>query len=76
MSKATKNQTPEVTTPPVKTIHDLKLHESLRIHPTLSVVRVPGGWIYLYEHTIDSSGEVNTAVFVPYSKEFTTKRDD
>jgi hypothetical protein len=49
-----------------KTIHDLKLHEQLKIKEDMYVMRVPGGWIYECENEI-------TAVFVPWSSEFSNK---
>ena len=32
----------------LKTIYDLKLHETLKIRGSLAVERVPGGWNYKY----------------------------
>jgi hypothetical protein len=57
-----------------KTIHDLKLHEYLRIEDNgndfeVCVLRVPSGWNYEYY----SHGELTTAFFVPWSSEFNDK---
>jgi hypothetical protein len=49
----------------MKTIYDLKLHESLRINSHIEAHRVPNGWNYIYSY---SSGIV--IVLVPYSNEF------
>lgn len=47
-----------------KTIYDLELNELLSINPHFCIQRVPGGWIYHYEHS------ASIAIFVPYNNEF------
>jgi len=48
----------------MKTIYDLKLHESVFIKQGLDdfkITRVPGGWIYRH---------IDNSVFVPFNNEF------
>lgn len=53
----------------MKSIYDLKLHEHTYIDSTgIWVVRVPGGWIYNLQISVDEG--TDTTVFVPYSTEF------
>jgi len=45
-----------------KNIYNLKLHEDIEIktnHGNAKVMRVPGGWMYMWE---------SRSIFVPYSK--------
>lgn len=54
----------------VKSIYDLELNESIIEEfgeGTCTVMRVPGGWIYLFTKY---NGEVTSSVFVKYSREF------
>jgi len=44
-------------------IYNMELHEKLTWNG-LIIIRVPGGWIYIYEN-----GK-NIAVFVPFNSEF------
>ncbi len=46
-------------------IYEIKLHELLILGRDLSVIRVPGGWIY----TIVTDTGYNN-VFVPFNNEF------
>ena len=49
----------------MKTVHELKLHESINLPDSAyQVLRVPGGWIYRNKHDDQS-------VFVPFDNEFT-----
>ena len=50
-----------------KTIHNLKLHETL-IEEKNRITRVAGGWIYEVGQKADET--YNNAVFVPYKREF------
>lgn len=51
-----------------KSIYQLKLHEEMALDRWISVLRVPGGWIY---QTSDPRYEGdNIAVFVPFSNQF------
>ena len=50
-----------------KDIYDLELHEGMAINQTISVFRVPGGWIYKYTY-----GSLITTIFIPYNNEFQT----
>ena len=44
----------------------MKLHEFMELEPHLSIVRVPGGWIYR-----DGRGEYQPEnTFVPFNNEF------
>ena len=50
----------------MKNIYTMKLHEFMEFEPHLSVVRVPGGWIYR-----DGRGEYQPEnTFVPFNNEF------
>lgn len=49
-----------------KTIYTLELHETLRVSPVLSIMRVAGGWIYSDERA--DTVPVNN--FVPFDNEF------
>ena len=44
-------------------IHEMKLHDILRINDNAIVFRVSGGWIYRINET---------STFVPFSSEFDT----
>lgn len=48
-----------------KTIHNLDLHETLKVKSDLFVTRVYGGWVYNF---VDEAK--NSYVFVPDSSEF------
>ena len=56
-----------------KTIHDLKLHETLRgvADGNYVVTRVPGGWIYdsWRYNALDDRWEAYATVFVPFVQE-------
>jgi hypothetical protein len=56
-----------------KSIYDLKLHESMAVHPTsidqsgiqyFSVLRVPGGWIY--QVWDNDKQDYVREIFIPY----------
>lgn len=49
----------------MKTIYDLKLHETLKLKTTAKIARVPGGWLYIFEKK-----EKAVVTFVPYNEEF------
>lgn len=51
-----------------KSIYELELHESLCPNNWTTVVRVPGGWIYLFLNP--PSEDYNFGVFVPHCNEF------
>ena len=52
----------------MKTIYDLKLHESLNTNFGITVIRVPGGWIYdCWDYSSDS---FKRGIFVPFDNEF------
>ena len=61
----------------MKSIYDLKLHESTYavdgIHASLCVLvtRVAGGWVY---NSFDTSNNIGSSVFVPYNNEFIDER--
>lgn len=42
-------------------IHKLGLHEKVTVDSVFSIMRVPRGWIYIFEYS---------SVFVPYSSEY------
>lgn len=44
-----------------KKLYGMELHEEFHVHSRLSVIRVPGGWIYAGKQT---------TVFIPYNPEF------
>ena len=46
-------------------IYKMKLHDSIKGTP--EIVRVPGGWIYVFQVS---------AVFVPFDNEFQGENDD
>lgn len=49
----------------MRSIHDLELHEELRINGYLRAIRVLGGWIYIYKRSSGGGGSSITSVFVP-----------
>jgi hypothetical protein len=55
-----------------KSIYDLKLHEVLCVKTdddyVTHIVRVPGGWLYLY-------GFSKSSVFVPFNNEFQIEKN-
>ena len=55
-------------------IYDMKLHEEIDLGNFISVLRVPGGWIYTTNEGISESGYDASSCFVPYSKEFRPKQ--
>lgn len=62
--------------PIIPSIYAMKFHESIRHDRcmNLEVIRVPGGWLYIY-HADDAnpgSWAATTSCFVPYSDEFRT----
>jgi len=52
-----------------KSIYDLELHGYMNIGNSVTVTRVPGGWIY-YDYTTNS----RTSTFVPMNREFHPKQ--
>lgn len=52
----------------MKTIYELKLHESLKLEG-FEITRVAGGWIYRYWDYTKQDYYANST-FVPYNKEF------
>ena len=51
-----------------KSLHELKLHESTTLPCGISIMRVPGGWLYdMWDYSTDYP---KSGVFVPYNKEF------
>lgn len=55
-----------------KNIWDLDLHEASLVMPGIHAVRVPGGWLYIYDASNTKDGAIvsSTSTFVPYSEEF------
>jgi len=54
-----------------ETLYGMALHEIFYIRAHISVMRVPGGWIYR-EYYEPSEG-TDISVFVPYNNEFQRK---
>lgn len=54
-------------------MHDMKLGE-VKHHNDHTVLRVPGGWVYVIYSQASDGAEVRgrAATFVPYSNEFKT----
>jgi len=52
----------------MKTLYNLKLHESLNTPFGIVIMRVPGGWLYDCWDTEVDKYKVGT--FVPYNDEF------
>ena len=52
-------------------LYKMKLHEELcpNTKAAISIVRVPGGWIYSTYYDVENCGNVS-AVFVPFHNEF------
>lgn len=46
-----------------KALYSLELHQQVYINPEINILRVPGGWIYIYK-------KYNTNTFVPFNNEF------
>jgi len=59
--------TPEKEEKP-NSIYDLKLHEKVNLGSYLSIMRVPGGWIYLFSCPPGEGNDLG--VFVPFDNEF------
>jgi hypothetical protein len=58
----------------MKNIYDLDLHERTLLEQPghsseIAVIRVPGGWIYLFEVS-SISDKIVQFIFIPYSDEF------
>ena len=52
----------------MKSIYDLNLHEITVLESSMSVMRVPGGW--LYDCWDIEKDDFKTGVFVPFNNEF------
>jgi len=59
--------TPEKEEKP-NSIYDLKLHEEIWLDNFTVVMRVPGGWIYLFRCPPNEGNDLG--VFVPFDNEF------
>lgn len=46
-------------------LHKMELNDLVILDRGVSIRRVPGGWLYEYQYTNDT-----TAVFVPWNEEF------
>jgi hypothetical protein len=53
-------------------LYDMKLHEFVKIDNKLTVMRVPGGWIY-NRFGWDDGDVLRTSTFVPLNNEFQGK---
>ena len=51
----------------MKTIYDLKLHETITVADDMLCTRVPGGWIYEIQKP---AANILETVFVPFNNEF------
>ena len=52
----------------MKTIYDLKLHESLNTDFGIAILRVPGGWLYdCWDYSSDSFKQ---GIFISFDNEF------
>lgn len=49
-------------------IYKLELHEKVRFDYGFEVMRVPGGWVYIFTGNFD--GATRDSVFVPFNNEF------
>lgn len=47
-------------------IYAMELHDEIEITPMLDVIRVPGGWIYVFYTAEDDLSHI----FVPFNNEF------
>lgn len=50
-------------------IYEMKLGETLK-DSQQRIVRVPGGWVYIYVVFVNGTLEQPTSVFIPYNNEF------
>ena len=56
-------------------LYDMELHHSIDINDDLSVIRVPGGWLYSYIIQNEKYEVVtSSSSFVPYHEEFRPNR--
>jgi hypothetical protein len=53
-----------------KALHLLGLHEDRNVHPGVDVMRVPGGWIYLFIRPDGEGCVTDAGIFIPYDEEF------
>lgn len=53
-------------------LYDMKLHERYDMSRVLSVVRVPGGWLYQWLMENGTGGYDMAQTFVPFDTEFQT----
>lgn len=49
----------------IEELYSMKLHDILTVSEGLKIIRVPGGWMYIFEDGLPA--------FVPFSKEFQQK---
>jgi len=49
-------------------LYDLRLHDQLD-NERLTIMRVPGGWIYIFPYEANGSVAIETT-FVPFNQEF------
>jgi hypothetical protein len=50
-------------------LYTMKIHDVLDVNGDTTVMRVPGGWVYIHTPFTDGSlrnGATTTSVFVPY----------
>ncbi len=53
-----------------ETLYQLGLHDERNVLPGVDVIRVPGGWVYLFVREEDERYVTEGSVFVPFSNEF------
>jgi hypothetical protein len=54
----------------IKDLYGMKLHEEQKLWHDLSVIRVPGGWIYRTDNKTVEDDYRSSSVFVPFNNEF------
>lgn len=55
----------------MENIYELELHETTYLPFGISVIRVPGGW--LYDCWDSETGNFKQVIFIPYNNEFQNK---
>ena len=51
-------------------LFNMELHQKVEVNSTTSVLRVSGGWIYLFSFKNEDGTITSTSSFVPKSNEF------
>lgn len=55
-----------------KNIYNMELHEQIQLRDSMTILRVPGGWLYL-KYLGNVHGQIESSTFVPLNYEFNSE---